>query len=63
MQAITTAVVAPKALLELAGGRPALRVDFAALGQPDLSEADHQPAKQAQGERRLGMAHTAVILA
>lgn len=63
LQAVATAVLAPKALLELAGSRPALRINLAAFGQPDLSEADHYSAKQAQGEGSLGIAHAAVILA
>jgi len=43
--------------------RPALGVDLTALGEPDLSEADHQPTKQAESEGGLGTTHAAVILA
>ncbi|MEI8043337.1 MAG: hypothetical protein WCL11_18155 [Verrucomicrobiota bacterium] len=60
---LATAVVAPKALLELSGSRPALGIDLATFRHPDLSGADHQPAKQAQGEGILGITHAAVILA
>ena len=47
--------------LELAGGRPAARVDFAALLQPSLREAHHHSAEQAQGKSRFGVADSAVI--
>jgi hypothetical protein len=52
-----------ESFLELAGGRPAARIDFAALLQPSLREAHHHPAEQAQGKSRLGVADPAVIFA
>ena len=47
--------------MELAGGGPAARVDFAAFLQPGLRETDRHPAEQAQGKGRLGVVDPAVI--
>ena len=61
MQALRTAVAVEESLLELAGGHPAAGIDFAAFLQPDLGEADHHPAKQAQRKGGPGVANPAVI--
>ncbi len=50
-----------EAFLELAGGGPAARIEFTAFLQPDLCETDHDPAEQAQGKGRLGVADPALI--
>ena len=50
-----------ESFLELAGGGPAARVDFAACLQPGLRETDRHPAEQAQGKGRLGVVDPAVI--
>jgi len=61
LQALRTAVAVEESLLELAGGHPAAGIVFAAFLQPDLGEADHHPAKQAQRKGGPGMANAAVI--
>jgi len=61
MQAAGAAIGAAEALLEFAGGHSALGIELAALGHPDLGQADHQSAKEAQDKGGLGMAHSAVI--
>ena len=61
MQALRAAIAVEEALLELAGGGTAARVDFAAFLQPGLGEADRQPAEHAQRKRRLGVVDPAVI--
>ena len=50
-----------ESFLELAGGGPAARVDFAAFFQPGLRETDRRPAEHAQGKGRLGVVDPAVI--
>ena len=50
-----------ESFLELAGGGPAARVDFAAFLQPCLCESDRRPAEQAQGKGGLGVVDPAVI--
>ena len=63
LQALGAAVAVAEPLLELAGGGAAARIEFAAGRQPRLRATDHDPAKQAQGQGGLGVAHPAVILA
>ena len=63
MQTLRAAVAVEETFLELAGGGPAAGINFTAFLQPDLGEADHHPAQQAQRKGRLGVAHPAVILA
>jgi uncharacterized membrane protein len=58
MQAVGATIGAAEAPLEFASGHAALGVALAALGCPDLGEADYDPAKQAQDERCLGLAHS-----
>ena len=53
--------MAGEAFLELAGGGAAAGIEFTALLQPDLREADDDPPKQAQGKGGFGIAHPAVI--
>jgi hypothetical protein len=50
-----------EAFLELAGGGPTARIEFAAFLQPDLCETNHYPAQQAQGKGRLGVTDPALI--
>src|SRR5208282_3820099 len=52
-----------EALLELAGSRPAARIDFAAFFQPSLREAHDYPTEQAQGKGRRRVADPALIFA
>ena len=61
MQALRAAIPVEESFLELAGGGPAARVDFAACLQPGLRETDRHPAEQAQGKGRLGVVDPAVI--
>ena len=61
MQALRPTVAVEEALLELAGGGPAAGIDFTAFLQPDLCEADHYPAEQAQCKGRLGVVDPAVV--
>jgi len=61
MQALRAAIPVEESFLELAGGGPAARVDFAAFLQPGLRETDRHPAEHAQGKGRLGVVDPAVI--
>ena len=63
LQACRAAVAVEESLLELASGRPAAWLDFAALHQPDLREAHHHSAEQAQDKGRRRVADPAVIFA
>ena len=63
MQPLGATVASAETLLEFARGGAAARVDFTAVPQPSLGEADHNPAKQAQGKSRFGVAHTAAVFA
>jgi hypothetical protein len=61
VQALGAAVAPEEAFLELACGGTAAWIEFTAFLQPGLSEADDDPAKEAQGKGGFGIANPAVI--